>query len=192
MKYALFIIVLVAGLYGVPASASVYTSQMYCVIQQDSIQIALKKADNNAPCGEYLVAVQSILKKVTNDLLMVQWYINSGEDVVYRMNIRDILRERFLYIDGIKKNIEYTMTLFETNIFASFKVYLQSALVQYYDQLLDEQDSWYRDLPTYHLLVDEQIAVIEKIWEAQSFDEFLPLAQRYLYLRRELVWKLVL
>jgi hypothetical protein len=191
MKYALFIIVLFAGWYGAPASASVYVSQMYCVIQQDSIQIALKKAENNAPCSEYLAAVQSLLKKVTNDLLIVQWYISRGEDVVYWMDIREILRERFLYIDGIRKNIEYTMELFETNIFARFKTYLQYALVSYYDQLLDEKDRWYEDLPTYHLLVDEQIAVVEHIRQAQSFDEFLPLAQRYLYLRRELAWKLV-
>lgn len=191
MKYAIFIIVLFAGLYGAPASASVYTSQMYCVVEQDSIQIALKKADNNASCVEYLAAIQSILKKVTNDLLMVQWYINSGEDVVYWMNIRELLRERFLYIDGIRKNIEYMMTLFETNIFTRFKTYLQFALVEYYDQLLDEQGRWDSNLPVYHLLVDEQIMVVENIWEAQSFDEFLPLAQRYLYLRRELAWKLV-
>lgn len=103
------------------------------------------------------------------------------------MNVREILRERFLYIDGIKKNIEYTMTLFETNIFTSFKAYLQYALVDYYDQLIDEKDHWYGELPTYHLLVDEQISVIDAIWQAQNFDEFLPLAQRYLYLRRELV-----
>lgn len=186
MKYALFIIVLCAGLYGAPASASVYTSQMYCMIEQDSIQIALKKADNNAPCTEYIAAVQSLLKKVTNDLLLVQKYISRGEDVVFWMNVREVLRDRFLYIDGIRKNIEYTMTLFETNIFTSFKKYLQYALIEYYDQLLDEQDRWGSDLPTYHLLVNEQIAVVEDIREAQSFDEFLPLAQRYLYLRREL------
>lgn len=186
MKYALFIIVLVAGLYGAPATASVYTSQMYCMIQQGSIQIALKKADNNAPCDEYLIAVQSLLKKVTNDLLIVQGYISRGEDVVYWMNVREILRDRFLYIDSIRKNIEYTMTLFENNIFARFKTYLQFALIEYYEQLLDEKDRWYGELPTYHLLVDEQIAVIEDIREAQSFDGFLPLAQRYLYLRREL------
>gem|GEM_PF-1104159 len=186
MKYALFIVVLFAGLYGVPASASVYTSQMYCMIEQDSIQIALKKADNNAPCTEYLAAVQSLLKKVTNDLLLVQKYISRGEDVVFWMNVREVLRDRFLYIDGIRKNIEYTMTLFETNIFARFKIYLQFALVEYYDQLLDEQDHWGGALPTYHLLIDEQITVIDSIWKAENFDEFLPLAQRYLYLRREL------
>lgn len=191
MKYTIFIIVLFAGLYGVPVSASVYTNQMYCAIQQDSIQIALKKAENNAPCGEYLAAVQATLKKVTNDLLVVQWYISRGEDVVYWMNVREILRERFLYIDGIRKNIEYTMTLFETNIFVRFKTYLRVALVEYYDQLVDEKDRWHNELPTYHLLVDEQIMVISAIWEAENFDEFLPLAQRYLYLRRELTWKLV-
>lgn len=191
MKYAIFIIVLFAGLYGAPVSASVYTNQMYCAIQQDSIQIALKKAENNAPCGEYLAAVQATLKKVTNDLLVVQWYISRGEDVVYWMNVREILRERFLYIDGIRKNIEYTMTLFETNIFVRFKTYLRVALVEYYDQLVDEKDRWHNELPIYHLLVDEQIMVISAIWEAENFDEFLPLAQRYLYLRRELTWKLV-
>lgn len=187
MKYAIFIIILCAGLYGAPASASVYTNQMYCAIQQDSIQIALKKTENNAPCGEYLAAVQSVLKKVTNDLLIVQGYISRGEDVVYWMNVREILRERFLYIDSIRKNIEYTMTLFETNIFARFKIYLQFELAAYYEQLIDEKDRWSAELPIYHLLIDEQIGVIEKIWEAENFDEFLPLAQRYLYLRRELV-----
>jgi len=103
------------------------------------------------------------------------------------MNVRDILRDRFLYIDSIRKNIEYTMTLFETNIFARFKIYLQFALVPYYEKLIDEKDRWYGELPTYHLLVDEQIIVVDAIRQAQSFDEFLPLAQRYLYLRRELV-----
>jgi predicted AlkP superfamily phosphohydrolase/phosphomutase len=161
-------------------------------MQEDSIQIALKKSENNAPCNEYIAAVQATLKKVTNDLLMVQWYINHGEDVVYWMNIRQILRERFLYIDSIRKNIEYSMTLFETNIFARFKIYLEFALVPYYDELINEKNNWDEQLPTYHLLVDEQMSVIDAIWQAQSFDEFLPLAQRYLYLRRELVWKLVL
>lgn len=102
------------------------------------------------------------------------------------MNVREILRERFLYVDGIRKNIEYTMALFETNIFTRFKAYLQFALVAYYDQLIDEQDSRYGELPAYHLLVDEQVAVIDAIWQSENFDEFLPLAQRYLYLRREL------
>ena len=104
------------------------------------------------------------------------------------MQIREILRERFIYINTIRNNIQYSMELFESNIFSAFQLYLQTALQRYYQQLQWEVDDRYpNDLPVYHKQVQEQIQIIEAIWEATNFDEFLPLAQRYLYLRRELV-----
>ncbi len=133
-------------------------------------------------------AVNTLLRKNIDDLLTVQSYINRGQDVGYRMEVREILRERFLYIDAFRKNIEYTMSLFESNIFTRLKDYFRSIIADYYYTIQDERDS--RDtenLPEYHTLVEEQIQIIDAIRESENFDVFLPLIKEYLYLRRELL-----
>jgi hypothetical protein len=165
---------------------------MYCTLHPEGVQIALKKTDDNIRCTEYIAAADAILSRVTKDLLFVQSYISRGQDILYWIQIREILRERFIYIDKAKKNIQYSMDLFESNIFTAFQSYLQNTLQRYYQQLQREVDDWYpNDLPAYHKLVLEQIEVIESIRMTTDFDHLLPLATRYLYLRRELAWKLV-
>jgi len=165
---------------------------MYCTLHSEGVQIALKKNDDNIRCTEYIAAADAILSRVTKDLLFVQSYISRGQDILYWIQIREVLRERFIYIDKAKKNIQYSMDLFESNIFIAFQSYLKNALQRYYQQLQREVDDWYpNDLPVYHKLVLEQIEVIESIRMTTDFDQLLPLATRYLYLRRELVWKLV-
>jgi hypothetical protein len=160
---------------------------MYCVLHPEGVQISLKAAEDNFLCNDYINAASAILSRVTKDLLFVQGYISRGEDVIYRLDVRETLRQRFLYVDAIKKNLQYSMDMFETNIFTAFQGYLRGALREYYAQLQREVDDRYpHDLPYYHHYVTEQMDIIDAIRAARNFDEFVPLAHRYLYLRKQL------
>jgi len=173
-----------------PVAASLYTDKMYCTLYPDGVQIALQQEEWAYLCTQYLQAVNTLLKKNIDDLLTVQSYISRGQDAGYRMEVRELLRDRFLYIDGFRKNIEYTMSLFENNIFKKLQDYFRSIVAQYYFVLQEHADDQDPDnLPEYYESLTEQIQTIEAAQTAESFDVFLPLLQKYLYLRRELTWK---
>lgn len=87
----------------------------------------------------------------------------------------------------MKKNIEYSIDVFEGNLFDKFSSYLKAGLKLYYYQLLEMQEG--RDpesLPTHHTQVTEQLEVIDAIRASTGFDALMPLASRYLYLRKDL------
>lgn len=172
------------------STASIYTNQMYCTLHPDGVQIVLRPTDGMIACLDYIAAADAILSRITRDLLLVQSYISRGEDVLFWMDVREELRERFLFIDTVKKNIQSSMELFESNIFAALQRYIQTALLSYYNALqmhLDDMYDFYEnDMPSYVPLLIEQIDTIQAIRTAVDFDDMLPLAARYLYLRREL------
>lgn len=90
-------------------------------------------------------------------------------------------------MDTMKKNIEYSITVFEGNLFNKFSSYLKAGLQLYYYQLLSVQENRdTEDLPTYHTQVAEQLEVIDAIRASTGFDALMPLASRYLYLRKDL------
>lgn len=190
MKRSIVVVMGMLLLWGWSASASFFVERMYCVIQTDAIQISLQKNDNFL-CQSYLQAIQKSMRKTAEDMLLVQWYIQDRQDLWYRLKVRDILRERFIKTDTMKKSIEYSINIFEHNIFTKLKDYLATWLEGYYYQLLSIRDGWdEEELPIYHTQVTEQLDLIDGIRSSTWFDDMMPLATRYLYLKKDLVWKL--
>lgn len=85
------------------------------------------------------------------------------------------------------------MQTFEENLIETSKRYFLNSIVEYKKKLdaslkafVSLQNIWKEK---YVALLKDQLAVIEKIEQAKTFEELNTAMQRYVYLKQQLEWK---
>ncbi len=111
---------------------------MYCIVTDTQVRVTFQKEDNIL-CKIYIANYQRQLKKLANEVLYVQAYINKYEnDRDYRFEVRDQLRNDFYNTYNLKKSVQDSMLSFEQQLFTKIQKFLYYYVNPYKNQLTYE------------------------------------------------------
>jgi len=194
MKKVLLIVVLsILGLWTASAGLSDW---FFCQVKSEEVVISLKKTEWFYKCKDTIVSLESLILQTAKDLMTVQTYINRWRDRDYWLRVK---REKITSLERyqfVRKNIIENMKTFEDNLvlksiryfviaITPYKINLQRSLVK-----IDAM-SWTLTSPliVYRTLLHEQVATIEALSQSKTIDEIVPLLTKYIYLKKEIVWR---
>ncbi|MDR0650997.1 MAG: sugar transferase [Candidatus Peribacteria bacterium] len=167
---------------------------MYCKLENEQITLYVKKEEGLQKCETYIQSLEQLTKEKYDEILLILYYINQGEDIVYWQEILEITKKDFFKFLRYKTMIIEMIQTFE----AKFLIKYQSALAQELTPYLEILQSHYLPLtqaisPESEKIaivsqqVQQQIITITTILQASSLDEIMQLIPAYLYLKQELI-----
>ena len=173
-----------------------YDDKMYCIVTDTQVRVTFQKEDNIL-CKVYIANYQRQLKKLANEVLYVQAYINNYEnDRDYRFSVRDQLRSDFYTTYNLKKAVQNSMLSFEQQLFTKIQKFLYYYINPYKSELEYELGllQWIVDQPQivddHILLLEQQLLTIQNMFAATSFETLLPHVQQHFLLRKQIAWQL--
>ncbi len=174
--------------------------RVYCVIEQDYIQVFLWK-DDARKCSDYIYALDQSIKLAYKDMLVMQKYVLKGQDVVYW---EALMEEKEAEVDVLQKTragILFHIQTFEHNIFEKVKE-LMLFYLEPHEQILETQLTSYQGFDLQQLSgtlitsahqqvldIQRKLDVISEIKHTQNLEEIIGYIGVYLSLKKEL-WKL--
>ncbi len=193
MKYIKYLLTFIFLLFGyVPLSFSYFQDKLYCTITKENVVISLENKKYYT-CKIYIRYIETQMKKVYNDILLIQKYIDKKQDLWYWKPLKD---EKVVFLNSLQNmrlNILSHMQTFEENLIETSKRYFLNSIFEYKKKLdaslkafAPLQNTWKEK---YVILLKDQLAVIEKIEQAKTFEELNTAMQRYVYLKQQLEWK---
>jgi hypothetical protein len=167
--------------------------KMYCSFEEEQITLYIKKEEGLQKCETYLQSLEQLTKKKYDELLLILYYIQQGDDVAYWKEIFEITKQDFLKFLRYKTTITEMIQSFEEK----FLIKYQSALAQELTPYLEELQSHSLSLTqivspedaTLSIIsqqIQQQILTITTILQATSLDEIIQLIPAYLYLKQAL------
>jgi hypothetical protein len=167
--------------------------KMYCNFEQEQLTLYVKKEEGLQKCETYLQSLEQLTKEKYDEVLLILYYINQGDDVAYWKEILEITKKDFLKFLRYRTMIIEMIQSFEEKFFIKY----QSTLAQELTPYLEILQSHYLPLaqvasPENKKLfiisqqVQQQIVTITTILHASSLDEIIQLIPAYLYLKQEL------
>ncbi len=173
-----------------------YDNKMYCIVTDTQVRVTFQKEDNIL-CKVYIANYQIQLKKLANEVLYVQAYINNYEnDRDYRFAVRDELRTDFYMAYNLKKAVQNSMVSFEQQLFTKMQKFLYYYVNPYKNELnyqlglLQQIIEQPQIVDDHILLLEQQLLTIQNMFAATNFEELLPHVQQYLLLRKQIAWQL--
>lgn len=196
-RYKLAIVISVATIANiVDVQGWFYDNKMYCIVTDTQVRVTFQKEDNIL-CKVYIANYQRQLKRLANEVMYVQAYINNYEkDRDYRFAVRDELRDDFYTTYNLKKAVQDSMLSFEQQLFTKMQKFLYYYVNPYKNQLSYELGllQWIIEQPQIVndriLLIEQQLLAIQNMFAATNFEELLPHVQQYLLLRKQIAWQL--
>lgn len=193
MKYGKYLLVALFIAFGtVQTSFSHFEEKLYCDITKDKIVISL---DNKKfyTCKVYIRYIESQMKKVYKDILLIQKYVDKQEDLWYWNPLKAEKVVLLNLLQNMRLNIIAHTKTFETNLFETSKKYFLNSINSYKRKLNNSLDalrtlqdpSWEK----YISLIEQQLAVIDNISKSTTFEGLNSNIERYVYLKQQLPWK---
>ena len=174
-----------------------FEDKVYCWIDKTNVTIFLRNEEWMSKCKTYMDTIYQLALKKYNEISLIRWYIEQGEDVYYRKSILEDKNAEFLQLVNYRTQIKSAIDKFETSFFN-----------KYYNILKDPMELYYSDLETsYYVLINQnqssrsanystKIAKIEQqMWNvshvlnAKTLDEIMEVVPTYIYLKRQLAWE---
>ncbi|MDR0282342.1 MAG: hypothetical protein LBI53_03315 [Candidatus Peribacteria bacterium] len=168
---------------------------MYCKFEGDQVTLFLKKEPNTNKCKIYLDAIQQFSRKTYEEVLLILDYINQGEDVWYWKEIFDLKKQEFMRLINYRKQILEMISRFEEKFLAQYQQSLKSGLEPYLQDLyfLHLQVSQENALDPQQLKkslllqhIEQQIFIIESVFQATSLQIIMDAIPNYLYLKQQI------
>jgi len=190
LKYLL--VVSIVFLWFFSKSFSAFEDKMYCEITKDKIVISLDSKKNHA-CKVYIRYIESQMKNVYKDILVIQKYIDYKSDLGYWKPLKDDKINLLNLLQNMRLNILAHMKSFEFNLIETSKKFFLDTIYDYrkrlsvsLETLVALQDP---SASRYISLLEQQLGVIEKISDAKTFDQLDSYIKRYVYLKQQIEWK---
>jgi len=168
----------------------------FCQIKSQEVVISLKKTEWFYKCKDTVTSLEKLILQTAKNLMNIQVYINSGRDRDYWIHIK---KEKLLLLEKYqvaRKNILENVAIFQNNLvkktvhyfllsITSYKINIQKSLLK-----IDAMSgSLSPSLISYTTLLKEQIATITALGKSQTVSELVPLLEKYIYLKKEILWK---
>lgn len=170
---------------------------LFCTIDKNTITVTIEKKDNYK-CKDYLATLSQSIATETDNVFSIQKIVEQWYDIEYRVSIREEKREQIKSMLNMKSQIEEAEKEFEWNLFAKIKEYLIYATSSdgtvYKKGLRDlqyiERKKWVSpDVKRKMWYISESITNIKNINSATGFDDLISNYNRYLYLKKQIIWK---
>ena len=194
MKRAMFVLVWLLVICGLWPSKWFwyYENNMYCKLSPVSIVISLNKKDG-ALCNTYIRSLEIAMKNTYLDMVSIQKFIDSKQDLWYRNPLKDEKTKYLSSLQTVRLKIMANMTAFEQSLLTKTKKYFLDSLVVYQQKLktaLTKIGSS-SDIQSidYKIKIKQQLANIDYMSGAKTFETFALNFQKYLTLKDQLVWK---
>lgn len=173
-------------------SFSYFEEKMYCAISKDRIIISLD-AKKNHTCNVYIRYIETQMKKVYKDILVIQKYVDQKQDLGYRKPLKDDKVNLLNLLQNMRLNIISHMKTFESNLFETSKKYFLDSIADYQKNITNSLETLLvledKSAARYVSLLQQQIGIIERISQATTFKQLDAYIQRYVYLKNQLLWK---
>jgi hypothetical protein len=136
------------------------------------------------------------MRQTARDLFTIQWYINHWQDADYRKQVK---KDKLAMIDklqGVRLNVIASMKTFESNLLKKSVGYFvisvtpyRIKLVQWIAKLSASTGTISPEIQRYITVMSWEIQTIDKIGQAKTFEELIPLLSGYIYFKQQLEWK---
>lgn len=195
-KFILIIIVFTTFFIGL--CTAYMEDVVFCTLWKNSITVTLERQHNHK-CSEYLSVLSQVINSEYNDILAIQKLIKQWYDVEYWKEIRETKREKLKKILTIKEQIETAIAEFDLNLFVKMKDYIVYTVTPYqtkYKKVLKNlnnlKDKWQilsNDIKKKMDYLQEDITVIDRIFDSTDYDTLIKNFNRHLYLKNQIEWK---
>lgn len=192
------LIIIVFSLLSIGFSSAYMEDKVFCTIWKNSITVTLER-DRNYKCSEYISVLSQAINTEYNDILSIQKLIKQWYDVEYWKEIRETKKEKLKKILTIKEQIENAIVEFDLNLFTKMKDYVVYTVSPYqtkYKKVLKNlnnlRDKWWKfsnDVTKKIKYLEEDIDLIDKIFESTDYDTLIKNFNRHLYLKNLIEWK---
>lgn len=197
MKKKLLIIIVFSLLF-IGFSSAYMEDRVFCTIWKNSITVTLER-DRNYKCSEYLSVLSQAINSEYNDIISIQKLIKQWYDIEYWKEIRETKREKLKKILTIKEQIETAIAEFDSNLFVKMKDYViytvspdQIRYKKVLKSLNNLSNQWWKfsnDVTKKIKYLEEDINLIDKIFESTDYDTLIKNFNRHLYLKNQIEWK---
>ena len=194
MKRAMFVLfwlLLVCGFWP-NKSFWYYENNMYCKLSPESIVISLNRKDWLL-CNVYVRSLEIAMKNTYLDMVSIQKFIDNRQDLWYRNPLKDEKTKYLASLQTVRLKILANMTAFEKSLLEKSKRYFLDSLVVYQQKLKTAlaKIGWSSDFQSveYKNKIKQQLANIDYMSGAKTFETFILNFQKYLTLKDQLVWK---
>lgn len=192
------LIIIVFSLLSIGFSSAYMEDKVFCTIWKNSITVTLER-DRNYKCSEYISVLSQAINTEYNDILSIQKLIKQWYDVEYWKEIRETKKEKLKKILTIKEQIENAIVEFDLNLFTKMKDYVVYTVSPYqtkYKKVLKNlnnlRDKWWKfsnDVTKKIKYLEEDIDLIDKIFESTDYDTLIKNFNKHLYLKNLIEWK---
>ncbi len=190
LKYLLVILIVFVWFFS--KSFSAFEDKMYCEIGKDKIVISLDSRKNHT-CNVYIRYIESKMKNIYKDTLVIQKYIDQKSDLGYWKPLKDDKVQLLNQLQNMRLNILAHMKSFEDNLIETSKKFFLDSIYDYrkrlslsLDTIVALQDP---SAARYVSLLEQQLGILERISQAKTFDQLDAYIKRYVYLKQQLEWK---
>jgi len=174
MKKNIFVLmlVLIFGFMSRSICSAYLEERLQCDVNNEYIQVFLWR-DEKLMCMDYVRTLESSIKVLYKNLLLVDEYLNSGQDLEYWTRIYTNIEENILSNQLLRLNILKHMETFELNLFYKLKEYISYNIQSYKKQIILELSQ----LDTYDFSEMEEnefiIGLVKRKFEIEDDLEFI-------------------
>lgn len=162
--------------------------KIYCQFEGEQLTLYLKEEPNTRKCAQYLSAIEQLAHQKYTDIFLVLEYINQGTDRVYRNEVYELEKQKFLRLVQYRQTFLSTISSFEEKFFVKYLESLIPFLTPYLSELYAQYQSYLLPDSSATMLqiqeLEQQIRVVEDIMHAESLEDIMENIPAYLYFRQ--------
>ena len=174
-----------------------FEDKVYCRVDKTDVTIFLKNEEWMSKCKTYMDTIYQLALKKYNEISLIRWYIEQGEDVYYRKSILDDKNAEFLQLVNYRTQIKSAIDKFETSFFNKYFAILKAPMELYYSDLEtsyyvlinQNQSSRSVNYSTKIAKIEQQMWNVSHVLNAKTLDEIMEVVPTYIYLKRQLAWE---
>lgn len=174
-----------------------FEDKVYCWIDKTNVTIFLKNEEWMSKCKTYMDTIYQLALKKYNEISLIRWYIEQGEDVYYRKSILEDKNAEFLQLVNYRTQIKSAIDKFEASFFNKYNAILRDPMELYYSDLEtsyyvlinQNQTSHSANYSTRIALIEQQMWNVSHVLNAETLDEIMEVVPTYIYLKRQLAWE---
>ncbi|MDR2416238.1 MAG: hypothetical protein LBD75_06670 [Candidatus Peribacteria bacterium] len=108
---------------------------MYCTFENEQLTLYVKKEEGLQKCETYIQSLEQLTKKKYDEVLLILYYINQGDDLVYWKEILEITKKDFFKFLRYRTMITEMIQTFETKFLIKYQSVLAQELTPYLEIL---------------------------------------------------------
>ena len=174
-----------------------FEDKVYCGIDKTNVTIFLRNEEWTTKCKTYMDTIYQLAFKKYNEISLIRWYIEQGEDVYYRKSILEEKNADFLQLVNLRTQIKSAIDKFEISFFNKYYILLKAPMELYYTDLetsyyvLFNQNQASRPMNYSKIVaqIEQQMRNVSHVLNAKTLDEVMEVVPTYIYLKNQLAWR---